>query len=64
MEEVTQLCINSPESIIGIVSMVIAGASTLANFVPAPDKIKNKALKILSKLVHFAAFDITTAAKK
>lgn len=63
MEEVHQICVNSPEAWIGLVSMVVTGVSTIVNFVPAPDKIGNPVLKFLSRVLHFIAVDIVTAKK-
>ncbi len=57
------ICFTSTESIAAVVGMVVTGASALANFIPAPDKISNKALRVVSRVVHFVAVDITTAAK-
>lgn len=56
-------CINSPETVISVITYVIAGASAVANFIPAPDKTDNKTLKIISRIVHFIAVDIVTSKK-
>lgn len=58
------ICITSPESIVAIVSTVVAGASAFANLIPAPENITNPTLRFLSRVVHFVAFDIVTAAQK
>lgn len=55
------ICINSPEYITGIVGTIVIGASTIANFVPEPDKINNSFLRFLSRVIHFVAVDIVTA---
>lgn len=59
-----QVCINSPETITAVVTTVIAAAAGFANFIPAPDSINNTVLRGLSRIVHFIAFDIVTAAQK
>ena len=64
METLPQVCINTPEYLMGLIGTVVIGASTLANFVPAPDKITNPVLKVFSRVLHFVAIDIITAAKK
>jgi hypothetical protein len=58
------ICLVSPESIASLVGIVIAAASGIANFFPAPAKIDNKVLRALSRVVHFVAFDVTTSLKK
>lgn len=57
-----QICINSPENIIALVSMVIAGVSTVVNFVPSPDEAKGP-MKVISRVLHFLALDVVTAKK-
>ena len=64
MEPIQQVCVNAPEYIAGIIGSIVVGASTLANFVPAPDKISNPAFKVLNRVLHFVSMDIVTAAKK
>lgn len=59
-----QLCFNAGESVIAIVTAVVSGASIVANFFPAPDKIENKTLKALSKIVHYVALDVVTGKRK
>lgn len=59
-----QICINSPENIIGLVGMIVMGASTVANFIPAPDKATNPVMKFISRIVHFIAVDVVTSMKK
>jgi hypothetical protein len=56
-------CVNSPASVISVIGLIVTGASSIANFIPAPDKIDNKALKLISKIIHFLAVDIVTAKK-
>lgn len=58
-----QICINSPANIIGLVTSVIAGVSLINNLMPAPETISNPVLKVISKITHFIALDIVTAAK-
>lgn len=57
------ICINTPESIGAIVGGVVLVASTISNFIPAPDKIGNPVAKLISRVVHFVAVDIVTAKK-
>lgn len=64
MEEVQQICINSPAAVASLVAYGVVGASFLANLVPSPDEIKNPVAKFLSRVLHFVAVDIVTAAKK
>ncbi len=64
MEPIQEICINSPEYIAGIIGSIVVGASTLANFVPAPTKIEHPVLRVLSRILHFVAIDVTTAVKK
>lgn len=61
--EPVQICLNSPESIAAIVGMVVTGTSAVANFIPAPDKLNNKVMRAISRIVHFVAADVVTAAK-
>lgn len=59
-----QICINSPENIVGLIGMIVMGASTLANIIPAPDKATTPVMKMVSRVVHFIAVDIVTSIKK
>lgn len=59
-----QLCFNSGESVLAIATSVIAAASFLANIVPAPNETSSKVMKVISKIIHFAAVDIVTVIKK
>jgi hypothetical protein len=63
-ETLNQVCINANAQIVGIVATGIAITSGIVNAVPSPDKIKNPALRFLSRVLHFAAADIVTAVKK
>lgn len=64
MEELNQVCVNHlPGGIFAVVVYVIAGVSALVNFVPAPDAISNPVGKAISRVLHFLAVDIVTAAK-
>lgn len=58
-----QVCFSTTESIAGIVGVAITIASTVVNFVPAPDKISNPGMKLLSRFLHFVALDLVTAKK-
>lgn len=58
-----QICLHTTGGIVGIVTSVIAGVAFLNNMMPAPETITNPVLKVLSKITHFIALDITTAAK-
>ena len=64
METIQQVCVNTPDYIIGVVSAIVFAASGLSNYVPAPDKIDNKMLRGLSRLLHFVSADIVTAMAK
>lgn len=57
------VCITSPEYISGIVGSVVVGASTIANFIPAPDQITNPIFRSISRVIHFIALDIVTSKK-
>lgn len=59
-----QVCITVGAGIIASISSVVAAASTVANFVPEPEKISNPVLRFLSRAVHFVALDIVTSVKK
>ena len=59
-----QLCFNAGESVIAIVTAVVSGASLIANWVPAPDKLEGKFAKAISKIVHYVALDVVTGKKK
>lgn len=56
-----QTCINGSETLAAIASGAVVLASTVANFVPEPDKIDNGVLRFLSRVLHFVALDIVTA---
>lgn len=58
------VCLNSIEGYTGIATVIVTVASFAANFIPTPDKIDNKLLRALSRLVHWAAVDVVTATKK
>lgn len=59
-----EFCINTTENVVATVGSIVAGAATLANFVPAPDKITNPTLRAFSRLLHFVAVDVVTAVSK
>lgn len=56
-----QVCISGSETLGAIAGGAVVVASTLANFVPEPDKIDNKLLRFFSRVIHFVALDIVTA---
>lgn len=56
-----QVCINNSELLATVASGAVVLASSIANFVPEPDKIDNKFLRFLSRVLHFVALDIVTA---
>ena len=62
--ELTQVCINTSESIVGLVAMVVAGATAVTNFVKSPDQYTNPVMKVISRIFHFVSGDIVTAVKK
>lgn len=62
MDTLNQICVNSSAQITMIVGYIIYLAGM--NLVPSPDKVENPFLKILSKVAHFFAVDVTTAVKK
>ena len=59
-----QVCISIGAQYMGIVGAVVVGTSAIANFLPAPDATSNKVIKLISRIIHFVAVDITTAVKK
>lgn len=58
-----QVCFEAGAGLVTILGSVVMAASSLANFVPDPDKIQNGVLRFLSRVLHFAAFDIVTGKK-
>lgn len=58
-----QVCITSSENIAALTGIAVAAASTIANFVPAPENISNPVLRFFSRALHFVALDIVTAKK-
>ena len=63
-ETLNQVCISANAQIVGAVGTFVMLMSGLVNIVPAPDKITNPVGRFISRLLHFAAVDITTAVKK
>lgn len=57
-----QVCFNNIGSIAAYIGMAVTAASTVANFVPAPDKLSGFA-KLFSRILHFVAVDVVTAKK-
>lgn len=60
MEE--QICAMVPGSVATAVGyLTFLGA---LNFVKAPDEVKNPVLRVVSRILHFLAFDLTTSMVK
>ena len=62
MESLNQVCVTAGTQVTAIVGYAIYLAGM--NFVPSPDKVSNPVLKLISKIAHFLAVDVTTAVKK